>query len=445
MDVRLRNMLPGSPIRSTLAIAAALLSIAAAPAYADTVSLHSQGDDPRAITADYTTPADTITGTVSDLALSVTVTPNGGSPITIGFNPGTKLALGTTQADGAALEIAGVAGTCTSPTATVTLNAVVNTLPGTAKVLRLTFDQTCQGATGPLHGQVDIEQPYGEERVPGGANGRFAVGAGSTYAATYPARAQGVSWAGLRLFHDGSSTTLNPVFTDAYPGGVDAGRLAYQLADYRNGTVNSNVHLLDLSTMTDIPLPGVNTSRWEWNVDVSGNHLLFNRYLDARFTRSEIRLYDLMTHASTRLALGSTARGRLLRADAVAGDYVAWESCVGARCDITRYTASTRARRTLRATASITYYDPAVLPDGTVYAVRAASGCGRHVAIVRWRPGTPPVTIHAFPNHVWVANTDSDTVAGTTYLYYAHITCAARRGKAATVYTARYPVAVPAP
>ena len=90
-------------MRRILAIAATLVAATATTAYADTVSLHSQGDDPRAVNSDYDTASGTVTiaAGVLDHSLNVVVSPDGAAPISVVYAPGGPLALGTHVANGA--------------------------------------------------------------------------------------------------------------------------------------------------------------------------------------------------------------------------------------------------------------------------------------------------------------------------------------------------------
>jgi hypothetical protein len=421
-------------MRRILTIAALLVAATATTAYADTAALHSQGDDPRAVNADYDTAAGTVTiaGTVLDRSLSVTITPAGTPPVTIGYNPGVPLALGTHAANGAALELTGLAGACPSPTATVTLKAVASTLAHAATVLRLSFDQACQGATAPLHGEVDIDQPLAAELV--SANSDMAIGEGSSYA--YSVYRDG-ALPYIMLVRNGRPTRLTSSRDEAYMGGMDAGRIVYQLAAHRHGRrVNSNIYLRSVAALKPIRLPHLNTAAWEWNPDISGRHLIFQRGEDTS-KRWDILLYDLKTH-KTKLVTHGTKR-HYTDATAVAGDYIVWYSCAKAgTCTVTRYQISTGHRSTLAGT-SLYYYDPAVTADGTVYAIRSLKGCGASATIVRWSPGAAVEDVLALPQGIDAGYTDTDQIAGTTYLYYGGLTCSTNQW---TSY--RLPVRMPA-
>jgi hypothetical protein len=417
-------------MKRLIAIAAALTAVVGTPAYADTVGLHSGADDPRALNGDYTTANATIAGTIRDLSLSVSVTPTGGSPITIGYNPGTPLALGTHEADGAELEVAGAAGTCDNPTASVTLKAVVDTVAGAAQILRMSFDQTCQGATTALHGTIDIEHPVGEQKVPGAATAGSVVGEGHVYAyGLYNSVSN--HFGALHLVDEMVDRVIAPKGT---ADGLDAGRLAYQLVS--TDEQSSDIHLLDTQSMTDIPLPGVNTLYWEWEPDVSGNHLIFQRD-NGSGRRWAVYLYDLSTHRLRKLVTGSAKKSAI--GTAVSGNYVVWEACKTWHCNIVRYRISTGHKDILRAPRTRLYYAPAITPDGTVYAVGSGNGCGVHAFLFRWRPGSKLVVLHRFSRHNDAGGTDVDSYAGTTYLYYGHVTCGAHQLWSGV----RLPVSVP--
>jgi hypothetical protein len=321
----------------------------------------------------------------------------------------------------------------------VTLKAVVDTVAGAAQILRMSFDQTCQGATTALHGTVDIEHSVGEEIIPGMKGARSIVGEGGTSAYTVLSASAGHHYLLLHLVKDGRDTAITSGSTDAWVDGLDAGRLAYQQTLPTNRD-NSDIHLLDLATMTQIPLPGVNTVDFEWNVDVSGNRLVFARD-NARDTRWAIFLYDLTTHALRRIATGTPRNGTA--PEGINGDYVVWEACKGWRCNALRYRISTGHVDVLKAPRTRTYYGLSVLSDGTVYGVSSGNGCGIKVSIFRWRPGSKPVIVHRFSKYRDVALPDIDQFAGTTYLYYSHISCARTRFQKTIFSGARLPVSVP--
>jgi hypothetical protein len=421
-------------MRRILAIAATLVAATAAAAHASTVSLHSHGDDPRAVNSDYDTASGTvtITGAVGQYTLSVTVTPNGSAPITIGYNASQPLALGTFAVNGAALEVTGLSGTCTKPTASVTLKAVVSTLFGFARVIRLNFDQTCQGATGALHGVVDLELPLAAELV--NPRSEMAVGDGPDYAYTV-LNGNGLPY--LELRHNGGLKRLTPSGDAAYLGGMDGGRIVYQYTKIRHRrAVNSNIYLKRFSGLKSVPIPTVNTKDWEWHPDISGNRMIFmrNHVVSRKKTKWTLFLYNLKTHKHKTLAHGTDPN--IVDAGAINGDYVVWHICK-TKCTVYRYRISTGGTFHIGG-GSYYYYEPAVTSDGTVYMYRSGLGCGSSVAVVRWVPGSTPVQLFTLPFYEDGGSTDTEEIAGTTYLFYAVENCSTREWQ-----TFRAPVDVP--
>jgi hypothetical protein len=430
--------------RLTVLASLAAFAVAAPPALADSVSLHSQGSDPRGLNVDVTSATATIFSRATEKSVLVTVT-SGAREITIAYHSPDALKVGASPADGDVLQVTGTPGLpgCAAPTATLTLDAVVAEEDGPSlqvPVLRFSFDQTCQGATDGLHGEVVVAHRITEQAVDGARGALVPVADGVTFAYNDQ---QGRF---LRLAYDAfpegfggnlpdQFRFLSPPKTDSFLGGMDAGRVAYQLVTNPGHASNaSNIHLVDTTTGAEVPLPGLNTRLWESEPDISGQRLVYTREESNRLL--DVFLYGLTTHRRTRIAR-STRRAEVA-AEGIAGDYVVWDTCVKWRCSITRYQISTHRKVTLKPAPGKTLYAPAVLRDGTVYTLESRKGCGNHVVIDRWKPGSHRRLVHAFPQGVDADATDIDTFAGTTYLYYQHEDC-----RAQNFYAARYPVAIP--
>jgi Tol biopolymer transport system component len=172
----------------------------------------------------------------------------------------------------------------------------------------------------------------------------------------------------------------------AWPGGIDGTTLIYQQA--RRG--NSDLHLIDLvSKVRSLPT-GVNTAKWEWSPTISGDWILFGRGWGSRPIRYSIILHNENTSENRVLEKHTTRPARVIEPGQVNGDFATWDTFTpgtGA-ANVRLYQISTSVTTQLPAPAGKAQYATSVLPDGTVFYVRADVGvCGRHVAIVEHTGG----------------------------------------------------------
>ena len=225
--------------------------------------------------------------------------------------------------------------------------------------------------------------------------------------------------------------------------GLDGGRAVVQHIRFAANRLSSDLEIWRLAPKARLPLSGVNTRSWEWGGALSGDWLLFQRgEFDAR--SKSVRLVNLKTHVRRTV---TSVRGRStgLEPGDLAGDFATYTKCT-ARCRVTRYQLTTRRRVSPRPPRGFSDYASAVLGDGTLYFVRARSGCGRGVSIMRLSPGAAaPVRVARVSRGHDVQKMDATLFAGTRIAVYERYSCNFRVTRRDDVRVVEAPPAPPAP
>jgi hypothetical protein len=225
---------------------------------------------------------------------------------------------------------------------------------------------------------------------------------------------------------------VNANNTQAYPGGIDNGKLVYQqITDIDV----SDLRLYDLTSRRHIPLPkNVNTKRWECCASLSGDWLLFTRGSPETRQLQLVLLRNLVTKQERILDHLRNPRG-VLSSGQVNGNFAVWSRCNPyPRCKIVRYDIAARKTIGLAVPSGKTVYGPSVGPNGTVYYLRSKPGCGKSVALVKQKLDGGVSVLLAFPPKL-----DADVTYAfappqvgpgnpmTTQIYFDRSSCATRR------------------
>jgi hypothetical protein len=179
-----------------------------------------------------------------------------------------------------------------------------------------------------------------------------------------------------------------------YDGGFDGTTLIYQQAFRRRGV--SDIHLYDAVSRARSEPDGVNTRAWEYEPTMSNDVILFGR--DTR-RREKVLLRDEDTQTTTVLVNRRLTRRSVTDPGQINGDWVTWShfsfrSRVG---NVFRYQISAHQGSTIPRPAGFAQYAPSMAPNGTMFYVRARTGCGHHVIIRENVPGEADMAIHRVP------------------------------------------------
>lgn len=176
---------------------------------------------------------------------------------------------------------------------------------------------------------------------------------------------------------------VNPRNTQGYTGGIDGGRLVYQLIVGANAS-RSDLRLFDLSTRRHLPVPrGVNTTRWECCGTISGDWLLHSRGL-VYTKRIQLLLLRNLVTGEVRVLDKLQNKNGLLSAGQVSGNYAVWARCSPhPRCQIRRYDIAAGVRTILPVPTGKVVYSPSIAASGTAYYIRSNLGCGKYVELIK--------------------------------------------------------------
>jgi hypothetical protein len=207
---------------------------------------------------------------------------------------------------------------------------------------------------------------------------------------------------------------LNPAGTAGYPGGIAGDDVIFQVV--RRGS--SNLRMYDVATEAALPVPGgINTDRWEWSPTISDDYILFGRQtrrMDA------IVLHDRAATTEEVLASGT----RFFKPGQVAGSFAVWQRCNDRSCDVYLYDAATDDRELIPRPGGVHWhFAPSVAPDGTVFFIRAANGCGQHLRFMRKPLGGPASLLTSIPDGREVASSYVDASGVDPILYYDRVNC----------------------
>lgn len=147
------------------------------------------------------------------------------------------------------------------------------------------------------------------------------------------------------------------------------------------------------------PPKGVNTNALEKRATVSGDLMLFSRikfrrrWLDYRYAREQVILFNLRTHKRRILVDARTDRNRYALVGQINGDWATWYQCRGRGCKVRRMNVAT-GKVTTASTKRPVGYAPSVTAGGTVFFAASGYICGTRVQLYRWPLGGKPRLVY---------------------------------------------------
>ena len=346
----------------------------------------------------------------------------GSAPLAVGNYPDAA-APGTSGHPGLALSIDGGVA-CASRTGAFTITALDVAHDGFVRGLDLVFEHHCNGDASSTIGVVSIHRPvHAEVFVSSTKYDAFLPAASATAFAwsdrRHP-RGQVAAWLAR-----GSVKVVRVGRTDrdVYVMGMAGHELLLEESDGRS----SDLAIIDARTLRRRALPaGINTKAPEWGASISARAIVFVRSVTSR--SSVLYLYDRKRRKLQVLA--RTGKRQDFGGTSAVGRYVAYARCTPA-CRTYRRDISTGTTVTLPrldpSYGTWLDYDPALLPDGSLFLVRSAFGCGANVSILRWVPGQEPTVVLSLPAGHDVDGTFAFHGTGPVELWYADDDCTAAR------------------
>jgi hypothetical protein len=211
---------------------------------------------------------------------------------------------------------------------------------------------------------------------------------------------------------------VNPSGVQAATGGIDGDQLVYQ--EYVPRRNKSDLKMMDLTTKDrSNPPAGINTRRWEYWPDMSGDYILFGRLF--RSGDRQIVLFDQASDTASVLAQTS-GWNRMLTPGKVSGDYVAWDKIRYRRgrlvdCEVFVRNLTTGTTTLIPNSGDRCQFGASVSEDGTAYYGRSGYGCGLSSRLVAYPIGGPATTLVEFPQgkdisetYVFTATNNDDHV-----------------------------------
>ncbi len=201
-----------------------------------------------------------------------------------------------------------------------------------------------------------------------------------------------------------------------FAGGLSGHTLVAQLA---KGT-RSDLWLYSTRTRRFRKAPrGVNTKGWDWGGQLSHGYLMVVHGATSEVGRRSIALVRLATGRSTTLRR-MTGPG-YIEPGQVLGRYAAYDVC-NPVCRVFRYDRVARTTVSPPSAPDRFAYHGAVTADGTLYYTLSGDGCGVDTAILRWKPGRPPVVLTTFPGFD-TADMQTGNWVGVPTLYVDRVDC----------------------
>lgn len=198
---------------------------------------------------------------------------------------------------------------------------------------------------------------------------------------------------------------------------------------------DSDIKFFDLETKkTRNPPRGVNTSAMEKRGTRSDDFLLFSRihfsrrYLDYRYAREQVVLFNLKTRRKRLLADARTTRDHYAIAGQVNGEWAVWYQCTGRICEVRRMNLATRKVASSKTKRPVEYA-PSVTSEGTVFFAASGYVCGTRVQLYRWPPGSGPQVVYNEGKKIDTISTYALTLAdGTERVIFDLLKCANETG-----------------
>jgi len=207
----------------------------------------------------------------------------------------------------------------------------------------------------------------------------------------------------------------------AYGGGIDGTTMIYQTI--RNG--QSNLRLFDLVTHARTAPAGVNTNRWEWQPTISGDWILYGQVWGSRPQNARIILHDRNT-AETRILDEQIGKPRrVLYPGQVNGDFATWDrfTPLAHTENVFLYQISTQTKTKIPVPAGRVQYSSSVTPTGTVFYARSGVACGANVSLHEYSSGTDTLLARLPKGYDSFKTFAVDEGAGVTSLYFARYRC----------------------
>jgi hypothetical protein len=288
---------------------------------------------------------------------------------------------------------------------------------------------------GPVAGAV-----VGPRRVVGGpadqyqgsTNGRFLVWTQNSSA--HPRRYD----AFIRRVGGTAVRRMNAFGTEGFPGGFDPGsdRVIFEQSSRRD----VGIYFYRPDTGKRWKVPGVNTSKPDWQPKISDRFILFQRnHLVSGHWYTDVLLYDRVHRWTRRLATWRNA-ATLVRTGNVGDRYATYMACTKRRCFSYLYDSKQKTSTKIPTRNGRAQYAPVVDEShGDVYVTRSGNGCGVKVNVWRYDLSLngPPVKIVDLPDGIdsgWVDSLFLERGSGSADLYFDRWNCTAREGD---VYVAR--------
>jgi hypothetical protein len=215
---------------------------------------------------------------------------------------------------------------------------------------------------------------------------------------------------------------VNEPGTAAYPYSIELGGAFGNVLTFSEVKRSWDAKLYDLDTH-DISNPpgGLNTSKDERHITLSGDYILFQRDPSGAPLRGRVILYDFVTDTTSVLA--DAPRRGVIAAGRVNGDYATYDVC-SRTCNVFRYQISTHTTMKIPNPGTAQAYGTPA-DDGSVYFVRVGSlsKCGSRQSIVRYSTGGAETVVSTFDGGRDVSGLYVFTNAGTPNVYFNRLTC----------------------
>jgi Divergent InlB B-repeat domain len=218
----------------------------------------------------------------------------------------------------------------------------------------------------------------------------------------------------------GRTIKVNPAGTRGSTGGIDGVTLVYE---QHKPHFAADIRKFNLKTHRRSNLPSKVSSRWdEYHPTISGQWVLFTRYIWTTPPKTRVLLYNMHTRALRTLG-SESGKYRYVYSGQVNGDYVAWGRVRPGGQDVFLYRISTKTNTVVPRLVSA-QYNPVVASDGTIYYGRSDNGCGEGGSLVRYPLGGPATVLHSFPGGTDAGYGYVDERAdGSLHWFFGQVNC----------------------
>jgi hypothetical protein len=180
-----------------------------------------------------------------------------------------------------------------------------------------------------------------------------------------------------------SRVRLNRRGTQGAMGGMSGNTVVYQEFSGQR----SNIRYYNVRTgRRSAPPIFINTRRWEYWPDISGDWVFFGRRsLNGR--NRKVLLYNRVREFP-RLLDRTRASKAFIAPGQVNGNFAVWYRCqLARRCNVFRYNIQHGVTQQIPNPRGRDQHSPSVASDGTVYFVRGRKRCGVEASLMRFRGG----------------------------------------------------------